>query len=51
MARVSSGTLTVNPNATNAQIFVYEITTSPTSVTSVFGEVGDVTSADFGSVA
>ena len=51
MAKVSGGTLTVNPDATNAQIFVYEITTSPTSVTSVFGETGDVTSVDYGSVA
>jgi hypothetical protein len=51
MARVSGGTLTVNPNATNAQIFVYEITTSPTAVTSVWGQTGDITDADWGSVA
>jgi hypothetical protein len=51
MAKVDGGTLTVNPDATNAQIFVYEITTSPTSVTSVWGQTGDVTSADWGSVA
>ena len=51
MARVSGGTLSVNPNASNAQIFVYEITTSPTAVTSIFGQTGDVTSVDYGSVA
>ena len=50
MARVSGGTLTVNPNATNAQIFAYEIATSPLSVTSVFGQTGDVTTVDYGSV-
>jgi len=51
MAKVSGNTLTVNPYANNAQIFVYEITTSPTAVTSVWGQTGDVTSADWGSVA
>ena len=42
MARVSAGTLTVNPNASNAQIFLQEMTTSATSVTSVNGAAGVV---------
>ena len=51
MAKVDSASHQINPDAGNAQIFVYEITTSPTSVTSVWGLTGDVTSADWGSVA
>ena len=54
MAKVSgtwTSDVTVNPYASNAQIFVYEITTSPTAVTSIFGQTGDVTSVDYGSVA
>ena len=42
MARVSGGTLTVNPNGTNAQIFLQEMTTSAVSVTSVNGATGTV---------
>jgi hypothetical protein len=42
MARVSAGTLTVNPNGTNAQIFVQEMTTTPTAVSSVNGASGTV---------
>ena len=42
MARVSGGTLAVNPNGTNAQIFLQEMTTSATSVSSVNGASGTV---------
>jgi len=42
MAKVDGGTLTVNPDGTNAQIFVYEITTTPTAVSSVNGASGTV---------
>ena len=42
MAKVSGNTLTVNPYANNAQIFLYELTTSPTSVSSVNGATGTV---------
>ena len=42
MAKVTAGTLTVNPDGTNAQIFLQEITTSAVSVTSVNGASGAV---------
>ena len=42
MARVSAGTLTVNPNASNAQIFLQEMTTSAVTVTTVNGASGTV---------
>jgi hypothetical protein len=42
MAKVDAGILTINPNGTNAQIFAYEITTSPVSVSSVNGASGTV---------
>jgi hypothetical protein len=44
MAKVGTWTadVIINPNATNAQIFVYEITTTPTTVTSVNGASGTV---------
>ena len=41
-AKVDAGTLTVNPDATNAQIFVQELTTSPINVASVNGATGTV---------
>jgi len=41
-AKVDTGTLTVNPEATNAQIFVQELSTSPISVASVNGATGTV---------
>ena len=41
-AKVDAGTLTVNPDATNAQIFVQELSTSPISVASVNGATGTV---------
>jgi hypothetical protein len=42
MAKVDAGTLTVNPDTTNAQIFLQEMTTTPTTVTSVNGAAGTV---------
>ena len=44
MAKVDVGTttLTINPDATNAQIFAYELSTSPLNVTSVNGLTGSV---------
>jgi hypothetical protein len=42
MAKVDAGILTINPNGTNAQIFAYELTTSPIFVSSVNGANGVV---------
>ena len=42
MAKVTADTLTVNPNGTNAQIFLQEMTTSAVSVTTVNGASGTV---------
>ena len=42
MAKVTGGTLTVNEDSTNAQIFLSEITTTPTYVSSVNGATGAV---------
>jgi hypothetical protein len=42
MAKVDAGTLTVNPDGTNAQIFVQEMTTTPITVASVNGASGTV---------
>ena len=38
----SSGTVIINPDGTNAQIFIVEITTTPTYVASVNGAAGAV---------